>query len=75
MERYVDIEGSGELNTKITYPGSVSILTGTVVGVNDAELRWLTVENTGGAYSIAIYKRFCLTAPDASQRQCPRWNE
>ena len=46
MERYVDIEGSGELNTKITYHGSVSSATGTVVGADDAELRWLTVENT-----------------------------
>ncbi len=56
MERYVDIEGSGELNTKITYPGSGSSTTGTVVGANDAELRWLMVENTGGStHAKAIY--------------------
>ena len=56
MEQYVDIEGSGELNTKITYTGSGASTTGTVVGANDAELRWLTVENTGGeSFAIAIY--------------------
>ena len=56
MKQYVDIEGAGELTTKITYTGSASA-TGTVVGANDAELRFLTVENTGdGAfYAIAIY--------------------
>ena len=56
MKQYVDIEGAGELTTKITFTGSASSATGTVVGANDAELRFLTVENTGGAaYAIAIY--------------------
>ena len=56
MKQYVDIEGSGELLTKITAAGSGSIYAGTVVGVNNAELRFLTVENTGGdAYGVAIY--------------------
>jgi len=56
MKQYVDIEGSGELATKITFAGSAAADTGTVVGANDAELRFLTVENTGGAeYAIAIY--------------------
>jgi len=54
MKPYVDIEGSGELTTKLTTGGSRT--TGTVVGANNAELRFLTVENTGGdVYAIAIY--------------------
>jgi len=56
MKQYVDIEGSGELSTRITFTGSVSSNTGTVVGTNDAELRFLAVENTGGnTYAIAIH--------------------
>jgi pectin methylesterase-like acyl-CoA thioesterase len=56
MKPYVDIEGSGEKTTKITFTGSVDNVTGTVVGADDAELRSLSVENTGGnAYAIAIY--------------------
>ncbi|MCA9934367.1 MAG: hypothetical protein KC415_10610 [Anaerolineales bacterium] len=56
MKQYVDIEGSGELTTKITYTGSVNINNGTVIGANDAELRFLTVVNTGGSdYAAAIY--------------------
>lgn len=56
MKSYVDIEGSGELTTKITQPGSASDTTGTVVGAANAEMRSLTVENTGGAaYATAIY--------------------
>ena len=55
MKEYVDIKGSGELNTRITYTGS-STLQGTLEGANNAELRSLTVENTGGAlYTVAIY--------------------
>ncbi len=56
MKPYVDIEGAGELTTKITFTGDASYATGTVVGANDAELRFLTVENTGGAaYAVAIF--------------------
>jgi hypothetical protein len=56
MKPYVDIEGAGELATKITRAGSAATNTGTVVGANNAELRFLTVENTGGgANAIAIY--------------------
>jgi hypothetical protein len=56
MKPYVDIEGSGELTTKITQIGSSLATTGTVVGANNAELRFLTVENTGGAANAtAIY--------------------
>ncbi|MBU1878281.1 MAG: hypothetical protein KJ734_04965, partial [Chloroflexi bacterium] len=56
MKPYVDIEGAGELVTKITYTGdSTTATTGTVVGANNAELRFLTVENTGAnAFAIAI---------------------
>ncbi len=56
MKPYVDIEGAGELLTTITYSGSVSVLTGTVIGADNAELRSLSVANTGGAdYATAIY--------------------
>jgi hypothetical protein len=56
MKQYVDIEGAGELLTKITFTGSAATNTGTVVGASNAELRFLSVENTGGAaYATAIY--------------------
>ena len=56
MKPYVDIEGSGELTTRITFTGSAETNTGTVVGANDTELRFLTVANTGGnTVAIAIY--------------------
>ena len=56
MKPYVDIEGSGELVTKITYTGSYLPDTGTLVGADNAEVRFLTAENTGGDdIAIAIY--------------------
>lgn len=56
MKQFVDIEGAGELTTKITQIGSGSSITGTVIGASNAELRFLTVENTGGnTYATAIY--------------------
>ncbi|MGH2522846.1 MAG: hypothetical protein ACRDH2_10125, partial [Anaerolineales bacterium] len=56
MKPFVDIEGAGELLTKITAAGSASVNTGTVMGASNAELRFLTVENTGGnTYATAIY--------------------
>jgi hypothetical protein len=60
LRAYVDIEGSGEAVTKITGAGSASSGTGTVVAsgipTGTAELRFLTVVNTGGAtYATAIY--------------------
>ncbi len=47
MKEWVDIEGSGELNTKITTTTSLGGEIGTVAGASNAELRYLTVENTG----------------------------
>ena len=56
MIPYVDIEGSGESVTQITRSGNASSSTGTVVGADNAELRFLTVANTGGAaYAVAIF--------------------
>jgi hypothetical protein len=57
MAQWVDIEGAGELATKISSTGSAAENTGTVVGASNAELRSITVENTGGGnnYAIAIY--------------------
>ncbi len=56
MKPFVDIEGAGELTTKITFTGSATKDTGTLIGANSAELRFLTVENTGGNLgAIGIY--------------------
>jgi pectin methylesterase-like acyl-CoA thioesterase len=56
MSPYVDIEGAGEDVTKITFTGSNPDNTGTIVGANNAELRFLSVENTGGnSYAVGIY--------------------
>jgi hypothetical protein len=55
MKGYIDIEGSGENTTKIK--GNISSnFTGVVGGATFAELRFLSVENTGGgSYAIAMY--------------------
>ena len=64
MKPYVDIEGAGELNTRITFTGSTQNDTGTLVGANNAEVRFLTVENTGGnSHAIAIYNSSSCAAP------------
>ena len=46
MRAYVDVEGSGEGTTTIT--SSLSTGSGTVVGADNSELRFLTVRNRGG---------------------------
>jgi len=54
MKPFVDLQGSGEGLTRITAPGRGSEL-GTVAGADDAELRFLTVESSGGgAFGVAI---------------------
>ncbi len=58
MKPFVDIEGAGELATRITASGGGGFGAGSSVvsGANNAELRHLTVENTGGGtYAIAIF--------------------
>jgi hypothetical protein len=56
MKPYVDIEGAGEKATIISQVGNASLSTGTVIGASNAELRSLTVRNTGGnTYATAIY--------------------
>jgi hypothetical protein len=59
MKEYVDIEGAGESATRITSGGGLKANTGsTVTGASNAELRDLTVQNTGGGeypWAIAIY--------------------
>lgn len=56
MEPYVDIAGAGQLVTRITGAGSGTLNSGTLLGANDAELRDLTVENTGDAdFAVAIF--------------------
>lgn len=57
MKHYVDVEGSGEGITTITASGSDNLMTGTVVGAADAELRSLTVKSSSDlrSYSVAIF--------------------
>lgn len=57
MKAHVDIEGAGELATRILYEGGLTKANGfTVSGDANAELRNLTVENSGGAtYGVAVY--------------------
>lgn len=56
LKEYVDIEGSGETATTITASGSDTEDTGTVIGCNNMELRFLTISNTGGAqYATAVF--------------------
>ncbi len=60
MLEYVDIQGAGEGVTTLTRGGGDTnpfgdISSATVVGADNAELRFLTVENTGGfAYATGI---------------------
>ncbi|MEO6060601.1 MAG: hypothetical protein ABIQ99_01530, partial [Thermoflexales bacterium] len=54
MKPHVDIEGAGELATKITQVGNATGAP-TLSGASNAELRFLTVENTGGFdFAVAI---------------------
>ncbi len=57
MQPYIDIEGSGEKTTKITGAINSNALipdVATVQGASNAELRFLTVENTGVGTTTAI---------------------
>ena len=59
MKQHVDIQGAGELNTLLT--SSVSgCSTGTLKGANNAELRFLTMQNTatGVSCGAAIYNSY-----------------
>jgi len=58
MKQYVDIQGSGENVTKLR-SNVDGALSGVINGANNAELRFLSVENTGGGYfakAISNYK-------------------
>jgi len=57
MKPYVDIEGAGELVTRIKWHGASgnTATDGTLLGTANVELRHLTVENTGeNVYAVAI---------------------
>ncbi len=58
MKPYVDIEGSGEKTTKImgaVTNSALPVTNGLINGASNAELRFLTVENTGvGGYTAAM---------------------
>jgi hypothetical protein len=56
LKEHIDIEGSGETATTITASGSDTEDTGTVLGCDNTELRFLTVANSGGAqYATAVF--------------------
>jgi len=58
MKPYVDIQGAGELLTKITAAASMNASSGTVIGAGNAGLSFLTVESIGSpslTYATAIY--------------------
>jgi hypothetical protein len=66
MKPCVDIEGSGELATKITAPGGINPdgnASPTLNGASEAELRFLTVANTGGNNTPAVAIWNVGTAP------------
>jgi hypothetical protein len=87
MKPYVDIAGAGRALTRIRYGGSELDNTGTVVGASWAELRDLTVENTGDVvegFAVAIYNgnasprivRVTAQAQsDGSYRNCGVYND
>ncbi|OGQ09976.1 MAG: hypothetical protein A3G39_09360 [Deltaproteobacteria bacterium RIFCSPLOWO2_12_FULL_43_16] len=84
MQNYVDIEGSGEDVTKIT-GNAGTIYTAVVNGASNAEIRFLTVENTGAANEIcAIYNVnpsakitnvTVITTGGAASNSCGVWND
>jgi len=56
MKPYVDIQGSGEGVTTIAAPGSAVISNSTVAGASHAEIRALTIKNSGGnTFATAVY--------------------
>lgn len=75
MKDFVDIAGAGQGLTRIRAPGTPTGATGTVTCANNAELRDLTVESTGGSNAIAIkcyeasprLTRVTATASDGGQ--------
>jgi hypothetical protein len=56
MKQYVDIQGAGEGVTRITFAGDASTGAATLMGASHAQLRFLTVENTGGEHSAIAIK-------------------
>ena len=55
MKPYVDIQGAGEDVTTIRSAGNSTGTVATVKGASNAEIRYLTVQNTGGdSYAIAF---------------------
>jgi hypothetical protein len=59
MKPFVDIAGAGEALVTITAPGGTNYNDATVTGANDAGLRDVTVENSGGAdHAYAIYNSY-----------------
>jgi hypothetical protein len=67
MQNYIDIEGSGELVTKIL--GHIDSASSGVVHGAAAELRFLTIENTGGgSHATAIYNDRSASYPTSNPR-------
>ncbi len=74
MKEYVDIEGSGELTTIITRTGASNHVDAhTLLGANNAELRFLTVRNTGDTYTFAIAIRVENSSPRLIRVTAEAW--
>lgn len=54
MKPYVDIEGAGEMSTRIVNSGAAPPYGPTLVGASNAELRYLTVESRNSLLTTAI---------------------
>ena len=58
LKPYVEIQGAGRELVRITFHGSLSDNTGTVIGADHAAIQDVHIENTGGTpygYAIAVY--------------------
>lgn len=54
MKPYVDIEGAGEMATRIVSSDGAPLYSPTLTGASNAELRYLTVENYSPVFATAI---------------------
>lgn len=56
MKPYVDLAGSGQLMSKITFAGGSGVESATLVAADHSEIRSLTIESTGGSsHAVAVY--------------------
>ena len=69
LKNYVDIEGSGQTSTIITADSTAGLATTTrATGPLNAEIRNLTITNTGGSSANAVGLRVTATTPNGALR-------